>query len=1080
MHQIKLSNMQITLIKYHLPAFVICFILLLTGGRAGAQSHLVVRSEKYQQEQESISRTLLDERKKHEQKMTRLPDYELQQSKDGFFHVRFIKGAPVTPDAFFEKFGKELGVGSGNSYRLLQTNTDTFGYTHQYYSVFYNNIMVEAAQLQVHIKNGAVDWANGKIFTDISLSVHPGITPDVAIQHALKNNQSNQYRWQNEQESEFLKASRNDPSASFYPIPQLMILSDYSVEEGTRHALTYQMDLYSSQPFFEKRVYIDAHTGKQLKAGEMACHIDIPNTVNTLYSGRQTIIADRTRGVSTLRETGRPIRTMNMLNLPDYSKAIDFTTISRNWSARVTKLNTLSVISIGNSWNDVGEDFSRPDLFYEIWDEIRRVRLYQSVTLENLPITNGTVFDLPLNEKRLPEGGLYSIRLYDFDDDSPNDLIISCLFSTITSPQRYRARGGVRVVLNGTIDLTGALDAHYGVEKAYDYFKLKHGRLSYDNLNSEIKIYMHPSVSISNPLAGANNAEWSYGMKHITVWDGDGLNQGSMAAFDVMAHELTHGVINNNGHGGLDPLGSDETKGINESYSDIFAKATEALYKPGNTNWTIGEDTYFQSIPPSPVAFIRSMQFPKLTNGSTKYGGQNWATNDYYGKAGIQNRWFYLLVNGETGHIDENPSEPIYEVPGIGLDNAVNIAYSTAMVLMTPRSEYKDAFIYSLDAVSSQGFPNPSDRYKAVREAWFAVGVAKRPVVSSFSPTHGSEGDVVVIEGTDFTGISYVAFNDTWVAAPNFIVNDNYTQILIEVPAGATTGPIKLVAGYDTVTTAEDFVIGCETPLTVTVNSTNATSFTAQATGGTEPYTFSLDNQQFSSNNVFTGLSYGQTYTVYVEDDRGCRGEVSFYVDDPLECNVQAGSGGQGTSFLTQNLGPDAGTVVVQYEMYTIPDQMEIYYEDNLVASTASLVSGGGNLTFNYTPNPNGPFHCIIKMFAPNSGTAWDFIAYCPVPQRTAKTSKADVFEMPLIQGKGRSVLYPNPAQTLSRLQFNRKNGSVSITVSDPAGRMIWQTVLSKPEATNIPCEKFLPGAYFVKVQFDDGIIETHKLIKQP
>ena len=46
--------------------------------------------------------------------------------------------------------------------------------------------MVEAAQLQVHIKNGAVDWANGKIYPDISISVHPGITPDVAIQHALK------------------------------------------------------------------------------------------------------------------------------------------------------------------------------------------------------------------------------------------------------------------------------------------------------------------------------------------------------------------------------------------------------------------------------------------------------------------------------------------------------------------------------------------------------------------------------------------------------------------------------------------------------------------------------------------------------------------------------------------------------------------------------------------------------------------------------------------------------------------------------------------------------------------------------
>ena len=45
---------------------------------------------------------------------------------------------------------------------------------------------------------------------------------------------------------------------------------------------------------------------------------------------------------------------------------------------------------------------------------------------------------------------------------------------------------------------------------------------------------------------------------------------------------------------------------------------------------------------------------------------------------------------------------------------------------------------------------------------------------------------------------------------------------------------------------------------------------------------------------------------------------------------------------------------------------------------------------------------------------------------------------------------------------------------------MIWQTVLSKPEATNIPLLKNFTGAYFVKVQFDDGIIETHKLIKQP
>lgn len=1044
-----------------------------------AQERLVVKKEKYQAEQESIIRAKAVMEKKQIQKKSSLPDYEMQQTKDGFFHVRFFKGNPVNAAAFFERFGKSLGTGSGMEYRLIQTNSDKYGYTHEYYSVFFKQLIVDGAQLQLHSKAGVIEWANGRVSAGMSISTEPSINREQAIQRALASNPSRKYKWEKREDNNISTIDQQEFDPASYPNPQLIIIHDPTPGAEDKQLLVYQMDLYSTEPYFTKRVFIDAKTGTQIKAVELSCHIDIPNSVNTLYSGRQTITTDRMLLYSTLKESQRPIQTYNMLNLPDYSRAIDFTTSRLNWSNRVSKLNTLSIISIGNSWNDVGEDFSRPDLFYEIWDDIRRVRLYQSATLENIPFVNGTPLNLPLNEKRLPEGGLYSIRLYDFDDDSPNDLIVSCSFSTLTGPRTYRNRGA-RVVLDGTIDLTGALDAHYGIERAYDYFKQKHGRLSYDGLNSKIKVYMHPSVSISNPAAGANNAEWSYGMKHITIWDGDGFNQGSMAAFDVMAHEFTHGVVHNNGHGGLSPSGHEETLALNESYSDIFAKATEAMFKPGTTNWTIGEDTYFQSIPPSPTPFIRSMQFPKLTRGSTKYGGVNWLTNDYYGKAGLQNRWFYLLVNGETGHIDENPAEPVYEVPAIGLDNAANIAYSTIMTLMTPNSRYHDAYIYSLDAVSAQGFPNPSDRYKTVREAWFAVGVAKRPVISGFTPTHGAEGDLVTIEGTDFTGISYVGFNDTWVAAPNFIVNDNYTQILVDVPAGATTGPIKLVAGYDTVTTAEDFVIGCETPLTVTVNSTNATSFTALASGGTDPYTYSIDNINFSSNNIFSNLSYGQTYTVYAQDDRGCKGEVSFYVDDPLECNVQAGSGGQGTSFLTQNLGPDAGNVIVQYEMYTIPDQMEVYYEDNLVAQTTGLVSGSGSLSFNYTPNPNGPFHCIIKMYAPNSGTAWDFIAYCPVPERIAGMAKGKEKITSEPKEIKRSVLYPNPAQSISRIQFHRKAGGVSIRVIDPSGRQLWKRQLPKPVTTDIPINGLMPGAYIVEVRYDDGSSEIHKLIKEP
>ena len=156
------------------------------------------------------------------------------------------------------------------------------------------------------------------------------------------------------------------------------------------------------------------------------------------------------------------------------------------------KLNTLSVISIGNSWNDdVGEDFQGLTCFMKSGMKSGRSGLYQSVTLENLPITNGTVFDLPLNENAfrkeacIQSGYMILMTIHRMTWLYP-------AYSVQSHPRKDTGREeGFVWYFNGTIDLTGALDAHYGVEKAYDYFKLKHGRLSYDNLNSEIKIYMH-------------------------------------------------------------------------------------------------------------------------------------------------------------------------------------------------------------------------------------------------------------------------------------------------------------------------------------------------------------------------------------------------------------------------------------------------------------------------------------------------------------------------------------------------------------------------------------------------------------
>lgn len=62
------------------------------------------------------------------------------------------------------------------------------------------------------------------------------------------------------------------------------------------------------------------------------------------------------------------------------------------------------------------------------------------------------------------------------------------------------------------------------------------------------------------------------------------------------------------------------------------------------------------------------------------------------------------------------------------------------------------------------------------------------PIVSSFSPAQEAVGAVVMVSGLNFTGASAVKFNGV---SASFTVNNN-TSLRATVPAGATTGPIRV------------------------------------------------------------------------------------------------------------------------------------------------------------------------------------------------------------------------------------------------------------------------------------------------
>lgn len=105
--------------------------------------------------------------------------------------------------------------------------------------------------------------------------------------------------------------------------------------------------------------------------------------------------------------------------------------------------------------------------------------------------------------------------------------------------------------------------------------------------------------------------------------------------------------------------------------------------------------------------------------------------------------------------------------------------------------------------------------------------------------------------------------------------------------------------------------------LNVTVTKTNASScendgtIRVFATGGSSPYTYSIDNVTFGSSNLFTGLS-ASNYTVYVKDVKGCTGSlnvtinlneiiVTAYATAASNC---AASNGTITLYRTGGVGP--------------------------------------------------------------------------------------------------------------------------------------------------------------------------------
>ncbi|MFH9552457.1 M4 family metallopeptidase [Streptomyces sp. NBC_00377] len=273
---------------------------------------------------------------------------------------------------------------------------------------------------------------------------------------------------------------------------------------------------------------------------------------------------------------------------------------------------------------------------------------------------------------------------------------------------------GTGAASSSTADQTAAVDAAYGAQVTWDFYKSTFGRSGIKNNG----VAAYSRVHYGNAYV---NAFWDDSCFCMTYGDGDG-NTHPLTSLDVAGHEMSHGVTSNTA--GLNYSG--ESGGLNEATSDIFGTGVEFYAANSNDvgDYLIGEEIDING-DGSP---LRYMDKPSKDGGSADSWSSTVGNKDVHYSSGVANHFFYLLSEGSgaktiNGVSYNSPTSNGSTVTGIGRAKALQIWYKALTTYFTSTTNYKSARTGTLSAASAL-YGSTSTEYKAVAAAWSAVNVS--------------------------------------------------------------------------------------------------------------------------------------------------------------------------------------------------------------------------------------------------------------------------------------------------------------------------------------------------------------------
>ncbi|WP_200948448.1 MULTISPECIES: M4 family metallopeptidase [unclassified Kitasatospora] len=262
---------------------------------------------------------------------------------------------------------------------------------------------------------------------------------------------------------------------------------------------------------------------------------------------------------------------------------------------------------------------------------------------------------------------------------------------------------------------TAAVDAQYGTNVTWDYYKNVHGRngIAGDGKGAYNRVHYGSNY---------NNAFWQDSCFCMTYGDGDGNVFGPLVSLDVAGHEMSHGVTSRTAK----LTYSGESGGLNEATSDIFGTLVEWYAANGGDtgDYLIGEEIVK---PGFGKEALRFMDKPSKDTKSADCWSSSVGGLDVHYSSGVANHFAFLLAEGSGARVVngvsyDSPTCNGSTVNGIGRDKLGKVWYRALTVYMTSSTNYAGARTATLKAATDL-YGAGSTEYAAVAAAWSAVAV---------------------------------------------------------------------------------------------------------------------------------------------------------------------------------------------------------------------------------------------------------------------------------------------------------------------------------------------------------------------